>query len=206
MKNIILGALFFIILLSSIGMSQNKTFIYKKAVETTICLEIKFHPEATLLDLYKNFFQGKFGPGHLIENRQSAEKYLKYELAEAEEFDSVLIQPVGYEEKFYRVNLRLIKENKLESEKLLDALLASANLVSKPEIAKWEEEWNSILKIIEEMDLNLPSFEEDKEKIKKNLREGKVIGHHSESYFQNYHPHYRIVHKTQMEELLQTLE
>ena len=206
MKTFILPALLFIIQFATEIFSQNKPLLDIEAVKTTIRLEIKLHPKASLPDLYKNFFQGKFGPGHLIENRKAAQEYLEYELSEAEEFDSVLIQPVGYEENFFRVNLALIKEGKLETEKLLDAFITSADLAGKPEIAEWEAEWNSIVKIIKEMNLNLPNFEKEKEKIAKNLKEGKVIGHHSKAYTENYHPHYRLIHKTLMEELPDKLE
>ncbi len=200
MKNIIFGFCF-ILIFKSVIISQPHSLLNENAVKRTVLLEIKLHPKATLLDLYKNFFQGKFGPGHLIKNRGSAENYLEYELTKAEEYDSILIQPVGYEENFFRINLILIKENKIEKGELIDAFVESANSVDKPEIVEWKEEWNSILQIIEEMDLNLLNYEEDKIKILNNLDEGIVIGHHSKTYLQHYHPHYRIVNKKQMEGL-----
>jgi len=34
--------------------------------ETAVLYESKYYPEARLRDIYKNFFQDPFGPGHLI--------------------------------------------------------------------------------------------------------------------------------------------
>ena len=38
-------------------------------------------PKSTLQDLYKSFFQDRFGPGHIIADEASAMRYLQYELA-----------------------------------------------------------------------------------------------------------------------------
>lgn len=39
--------------------------------------QMKTYPKSTLKDLYKNFFQDKFGPGHIISDTTSAGKFLK---------------------------------------------------------------------------------------------------------------------------------
>ena len=85
----------------------------KTAIINTVNEELKFHPKVTLPDLYKNFFQGKFGPGHLIDDVNSAKEYFFTELKEATEFDSVLWQAVGYENNYYRVNLSLVRNGKI---------------------------------------------------------------------------------------------
>ena len=46
------------------------------------------YPESTLKDIYKNFFQDAFGPGHLMSDAEDAEKrmeaYLRSECEQAE--------------------------------------------------------------------------------------------------------------------------
>ena len=39
---------------------------FDKAVRTAVERQMQFYPKSTLKDLYKNFFQDKFGPGHII--------------------------------------------------------------------------------------------------------------------------------------------
>lgn len=173
----------------------------KQLIIKTINEELKFHPKATLLDLYKNFFQGKFGPGHMIEDLNASTDYFMRELEQATEFDSTLWQAVGYEQHYYRVNLSLVRDGKISKDQLITAFTESANKAKPPSLETWKKEWNVILKIIEQMGLKLTNFENDKLQIAENLKEGIVVGHHSSIYRNSYHPHYRIVSKTHFEKL-----
>jgi hypothetical protein len=49
-------------------------------IEKAVINELKYYPEARLRDIYKNFFQDAFGPGHLIPDTTHAGNYLNYEL------------------------------------------------------------------------------------------------------------------------------
>lgn len=167
----------------------------EELVEKNVQLELTLHPEATLLDLYKNFFQGEFGPGHMITSVNTAAKYLKEEIKNAEYYDTVLWQPVGYKELYYRINLSLVRDRKINVQELLTAFTEKPINGDKMSLSEWKNEWNSILKIIEKMNVKLPNFETDKMKIMKNLKNGIIVGHHSETYLKIYHPHYRIISK-----------
>jgi len=46
----------------------------EELIQNAIQEEMQLHPEARLIDIYKLFFQGTFGPGHLIHDKQSALK------------------------------------------------------------------------------------------------------------------------------------
>lgn len=173
----------------------------KEAIVKTIQEELILHPKGTLLDLYKNFFQGRFGPGHMISDTTSAIDYLMQELQNATRFDSVLWQAVGHEKHYYRVNLSLIRDGKIDVGDIVPAFIESANTADQPSIEFWVAEWNSILTIIEQMNINLPNFENDKKQISENLKNGITIGHHSSVYQNNYFPHYRIVSKYHFERL-----
>ncbi|GAB4365021.1 MAG: hypothetical protein Kow0042_03960 [Calditrichia bacterium] len=178
----------------------------QRAIRKAVREELQWHPAATLSDLYKNFFQGRFGPGHLIPDAEVARNYLQTELEQNTEFDTVLWQPVGYEGRYFRVNLRLVREGKISFEQLLDAFVESANTARPPSLDEWKSEWGFILKVIEGMNLLLPDFERDKQRIAENLARGVFIGHHSREFVRTYHPHYRVVSKEQFQRLQQIME
>lgn len=194
----ILCSLFIFIPLLSCVEQNRRTLAIEQAVRT----ELQRYPQATLLDLYKFFFQGAFGPGHMIPEAEAARQYLEEELRASASFDTVRSQPVGYERKFYRVNLRLVHEGFINQQKLLDAFVASANEAATPSLEDWRKEWAEILKVIKGMSLTLANFEEDKNAIAQHLAEGKVIGHHSETFERLYHPHYRVVDQKRFQELM----
>jgi len=193
----LLGVVFSCNSCSEIEIKNNK----KESIEKIVKQEITLHPKATLLDLYKNFFQGRYGPGHIIKNLDAAKNYLLEELQNATEFDSVLWQVVGYEDCYYRVNISLVRDGKISVDELITAFTESANFTEPPSLESWRNEWNSILIIIEQMNIVLPNFEQDKLQILENLEKEIVVGHHSAIYKENYHPHYRIVTKEHFEKL-----
>lgn len=172
------------------------------AIRQAVQEELQRHPRATLRDLYKFFFQGAYGPGHLIPNRGAAQQYLEDELRTSTEFDTVLWQPVGHQGRYFRVNLSLVKDSALSQQALLQAFVQSANEASPPTLEDWRNDWKIILTVIESMHLGLPDFESDKREIADMLAQGKVIGHHSETFEQLYHPHYRVIDKQRFEGLL----
>ena len=173
----------------------------EELIQKAILEELRLHPKAQLTDIYKFFFQGAFGPGHIISDKKSALAYLQNELQSSTEFDSVLWQMVGYKNQYYRINLKLVKEDKIPVEKYFNAFIQSTNTFEKPSIEEWLEEWNFILNVIDEMKLTIPNYEEDKSGLDKMLLEGKVLVHHSNIYRKLYHPQYRIVNKENFDKL-----
>lgn len=176
-----------ILFLSCSGQGQQ----IRKTIETGL----KYYPELQLRDIYKNFFQDAFGPGHLIPDTASAGKYLSWELNQPEWGDTVKWQPLGSKNDYYRINLIWVKNGILPRDTLLLAMMESAKLARNPDIETWKKEWGEVLSVIEEMGLNLPDFGPDKKMIDEMLSRGEVVMHHSNHYEEKYHPHYRIVHK-----------
>ncbi|NNG26204.1 MAG: hypothetical protein HKM87_01650 [Ignavibacteriaceae bacterium] len=173
----------------------------KELIQYAILEEMHLHPEARLVDIYKFFFQGTFGPGHIIRDKQSALNYLQNELQSATDFDSVLWQPVGYNKQYYRINLSLIKEGTFSEEELFNAFVQSADSSTVPSIEEWIKEWNFVLNIIEAMNLKITNYEEDKGILFDMLEKGNILVRHSDIYRELYHPHYRIVNSKQFENL-----
>jgi hypothetical protein len=170
-------------------------------IQNVILEEMHLHLEARLVDIYKFFFQGTFGPGHIIRDKQSALKYLQNELQNMTDFDSVLWQPVGYNKQYYRVSLSLVKEGTISEEELFDAFVESADPSSVPSIEEWIKEWDFILNIIETMNLKIINYEEDKSILDEMLKKGNTLVRHSDFYRKLYHPHYRIVNSRQFKKL-----
>ena len=101
-------------------------------IKKAVIEELTIHPKATLIDIYKFFFLGAFGPGHMIKDRQSAVDYLNRELQTAAKFDTLPWQAVGYEKQYYRLNLRLVKNGLICKDSLIEAFVQSANSARPP--------------------------------------------------------------------------
>ena len=173
------------------GFSLENDFIQK--VETAVSIQMKKYPASSLGDIYKSFFQDRFGPGHMISDPAAAENYLKKEISSYDEITGDEIETIGWEHNFYRVNLSLIKRNIIPFDEFFAAFMESAGNIILPSAGEWEEEWRSISKIIDRMNLDLPDAERDKKNIDGLFVLGKFDMHHSPKYIELYLPHYRII-------------
>lgn len=188
--------LLFLFCVSFAGCGSSSVERIKKSVER----QLRDYPKSTLQDLYKSFFQDRFGPGHIVSDTSAAGNYLRHELNNSEDFYERYYEPTGYENNYYRVNLSVIKENKISYQKYFDAFLRSVEKIDLDAISEWKEEWSRIEEVIISMNLDLENFEEDLEMIDSVLEQGKYAVHHSEIYNSEYQPHYRIIEKKIFEE------
>ena len=69
----------------------------RAAVAAAVERQMTQFPESRLQDLYKSCFQDRFGPGHLISDREGALRYIEAEVQEAVSMDGVLTEPCGWE-------------------------------------------------------------------------------------------------------------
>ena len=58
----------------------------KDNIREAVERQLRDYPKSRLQDLYKSFFQDRFGPGHLVNDTSTAGKYLRYELNNSESF------------------------------------------------------------------------------------------------------------------------
>ncbi len=165
-----------------------------KKIEKAVQTELRHFPEARLRDIYKNFFQDAYGPGHLIPDTAHAGGYLNYELQQPIG-DTLKWQPLGSANDYYRINLSLVKDDIIPRSVLLEAMVESAVLARNPDIETWKKEWQNVMAVIEKMNLQLVDFESDKKAIEALLAKNEYVMHHSEHYNKTYNRHYRIVHK-----------
>ncbi|MDR0661431.1 MAG: hypothetical protein LBG19_11760 [Prevotellaceae bacterium] len=176
---------------------------FEQKVRSSVQEQLKQYPQSTLQDLYKNFFQDKFGPGHIIADADAARRYLDSELVSFATSANPAIEPTGWEHNFYRVNLNVLKKNKIPYDTFLAAFIESVNSVTPLSIEEWKNEWSSIEKIISSMNLSLPNYDNDKRSLDSIIDAGNFAVHHSRIYNQAYEPHYRIISRKVFERDLQ---
>lgn len=190
MKKIFLLVLFLLPLMN--GFAQNNNG-FVKAVWQSVEYHMQEYPQSTLKDLYKNFFQDVYGPGHLVNDTVAAKKYLLEELNSYSKITGKIAEPTGYKHNFYRVNLSTIKNDLIPFDLYFHAFIKSAEKFKEVDMEEWKDEWTKIEIVIRSMHLSLPDYEKDKKEIEEQLKEGKYVGHHSQIFNDTYRPHYRIM-------------
>ncbi|GHU69916.1 hypothetical protein FACS189413_09530 [Bacteroidia bacterium] len=174
---------------------------FENQVEEAVHRQMQLFPQSHLQDLYKNFFQDRFGPGHLIPDSAMAGEYLRSELSEYSCYQP-LIEELGWEGNFVRISLEAVVNNRISQEQYIRAFVESANTTPSVALEDWNREWNRILTVIEKMNLQLPDFEAEKAKLQNLIDSGKYAVHHSETFEEAYRPHYRVIRKKVGETLL----
>ena len=155
------------------------------------------YPKSWLFDIYKSCFQDYMGAEHLVSDRESVKAYLDEELSTVT-LDNLLpwdYEPCGINGNYYRVSLRLIKEGVITEDQLIDAFVRSATECERPSVEQWRDEWQRMMSKIDQMNLSLPFYQEDKLFIDSILAAGKYAISHSPEYRDAYRPHYRIVRR-----------
>lgn len=201
-KRIVTLSLFLLILSISMPTYAQNNSDFENAVRESIHRQMEMYPKSTLKDLYKSFFQDKFGPGHIINDKAAAERYLQSELNSYSEVSGEVAEPTGWQQNFYRVNLSVLKDNSIPYEVFLDAFIRSVNGIEPISVEEWKKEWQAIEIIIKSMELSLPDYDKECAEIEEKLKDGNYVGHHGYAYNEAYQPHYRIVSKQIFEEEL----
>ena len=178
----------------------------RELIGEAIAIQMKDYPQSTLKDVYKNFFQDAFGPGHLMSDADDAQErmsnYLRSEceLAKTDVDPSPYFVKIGWHGRFYRVNLSVINEGKVPFDVFLSAFMESAKIFVLPEIEDWRKAWSVIEDVFKEGGYEGSGFSEDSTAIRNLLDNGEYVSHHSEQYEKAYHPHYRLIEKSVFED------
>lgn len=179
----------------------------KSGVHTAVERMMADYPASTLQDIYKSFFQDRFGPGHIVADTAQAAAYLRHELESVENLDVKLYEPTGEHGNYYRVSLAAIASGKVPFDTYLSCFLRSVREVEAVDVEEWAVEWALKERVIASMDLGLPGYAEDAAAIEEMLSSGHYAVHHSKRYNGQYAPHYRIIAKDIFEvEILPLLE
>lgn len=167
-------------------------------IEGFVNRQLEIYPKSRLLDIYKSSFQDYMGAEHLISDRQRVMAYLDEELQTTSLNDLMpwYFESCGVNGQYIRVSIRAIKENLIAEDMLLDAFIRSANSDKRPTVESWRDRWHKIIGTIDQMNLNLPNYQQDREFIDSVLSVGRYAISHSQEYREAYRPHYRIVEKS----------
>jgi len=168
-----------------------------QTVEGFVSGMLQQYPQARLLDIYKSCFQDYMGAEHLVSDTASVKAYLDNELAttSADDLMPWYWEPCGVWGNHVRVSLRAVHEGFITAQALLDNFMASAASGERPAVQDWAGQWRTIVKVIDQMNLQLPEYDKDKQFIDSILSQGKYAISHSSSYRAAYAPHYRIVRR-----------
>ncbi len=178
----------------------------KDMIKSSVKEHLKLYPKAELADLYKLFFQGEFGPGHFVIDKEKADKYLSYELANGKSFNGPDFYYCGNKQIFVRANLSLVYSGRVSKELFLEAFLNSAAYDDYMSVEDWQVEWNEVYSIIKNMNLSFENEKQHKISINNNLKNGIFVGHHSRKFVELYDPHYRVMLKTEYDKMLKKAE
>ena len=169
--------------------------VNKKQVRLAVSRQMQQYPASTLQDIYKNFFQDRFGPGHIVADTARAGAYLREELKQVMRLDVPMYEASAERAAYYRVSLAAIKSGLVSYEVFFSAFIRSVTALPGVDVSDWAKEWASIEKIIRSMSLDLPNYEEDARAIEALLAQGYYAVHHSKAYNLHYQPHYRLIEK-----------
>ena len=167
-------------------------------IQGFVTKQMQTYPKSRLLDIYKSCFQDYMGAEHLVSDRERVKAYLDEEL-QTTNLDSLMpwyYEPCGVNGQYVRVSIRAIKENLMTEDALLDAFIRSANSEKRPTVESWRNKWQEIIGTIDQMELNLSNYQQDRAFIDSILSIGKYAISHSPEYREAYRPHYRIVEKS----------
>ena len=191
----------------SIAISAQESGEDQLSIEGFVNRQMQNYPKSRLLDIYKSCFQDYMGAEHLVSDRQRVKAYLDEEL-NTTSLDDLMpwyYEPCGIDSSYYRVSIKAIKEVFITEDQLLDAFIRSANSETRPSVESWSDRWHMIIGTIDQMKLDMPNYQEDKQLIDSVLSVGKYAISHSPDYREAYNPHYRIIERSIFEKEIKHL-
>ena len=165
-------------------------------IKKLLKFEFELHSKAQLIDYYKLFFQGTFGPGHLISNKNSARKFLKNELEESSIFEETDFQNINYINELYRVSINVINKGIISFDDFLDAFIKSAKLENEISYKEWLIDWENIEQQVLLMKIPIENIEKQSKEVWKIIEDKQLVSH-SNIYRKTYSPHYRLFNAEQ---------
>lgn len=172
------------------------------SIAAALDYQISNYPASQYCDVYKNFMQDFFGPGHILADTVAAGRYLRQELDETVAFEGPLYEKTGFKGNFYRVNLSLIKDNVIPYDLYFDNFVESVQNIVPPSGEEWMQIWNEIDNVIKEKNLHFADEDSDRARLSAQFRDGNYVAHHSKRYNDSVNFHYRIISRENFEKNL----
>lgn len=164
--------------------------------------QITAYPSSQYRDIYKNFMQDFFGPGHILADTAASGRYLRYELTEGEPFEGPLYEKTGYKGNFYRVNLSLIREGIIPYDIYFSTFVESVQGITPPSGEEWMKTWSIVDSVIKQKGMTFPDEEKDRHELTEQFSRGEYMVHHSQRYNESVNFHYRIISRDNFENII----
>lgn len=181
--------------------TQTTTDSIRKALK----YQMENYPVSQYRDVYKNFMQDFFGPGHLLNDTAASGKYLRHEVSTTTKFEGPEYEPTGYKGNFYRVNLSLIKDGTIPYNIYFDTFVNSVQNITPPLPDYWKNIWQTIDNEINAMGFHFENEASDRAAILDQLNKDDFVVHHSDAYNENVNFHYRIISKDNFDKIIKPL-
>lgn len=191
--------IFFLLTIMMISAVYGKAEV-RDSISAALDYQVSHYPASQYRDIYKNFMQDFFSPGHILNDTTAAGKYLRSELAEEGPFDGPLYEKTGFQGNFYRVNLSLIRDGIVPYDTFFKAFVESVQGIVPPTGEDWMKIWREIDSVIREKGLTFPDEEKDRDALEKQFSEGNYVVHHSKRYNDAVKFHYRIISRKNFEQ------
>lgn len=199
MKKISLIFLFILVLFTYESKAQTN-ITRNDSIRKALIYQKTNYPASQYRDVYKNFMQDFYGPGHMIPYKEAACNNLQKEMAVTEFYDGPDYEPTGFQGNFYRVNLRLISDGTIPYITFLDAFVESVQQILPPEPSTWLATWNEIDDEIKNLGWTFDNEEKDRKDLMQQFSEGNFVVHHSDAYNESVNFHYRIISKEKFQD------
>jgi len=186
-------ALFAVLMIAALGATAEPPVPAPREQAAALAQELRLHPDATADDAYKFLHQGVFGPGHAIDDRQSAARTLEEEVAglAPTSVADPLCQPLGGPTPMARIHLRPFLAAGGDTSALLDAFVASAALAAGTAADMDAALAAAVAVLVKDGNWGLAG---ELEGMAKGLAAGSYPAvSHSERYRNRYKPAYRVV-------------
>lgn len=179
----------------SAGLNGTRVMHHSTAdsIRAALGYQLEHYPASQYRDVYKNFMQDFFGPGHILNDTAASARYLRSELALNEPFEGPLYEPTGYKGNFYRVNLSLLRDSILPYPVFFEAFVESVQSITPPDDKTWMRTWETIDSIVAAEGYHFVNEEADRANLGKQFAEGDYIVHHSQRFNDSSRFHYRII-------------
>lgn len=164
--------------------------------------QISHYPSSQYRDIYKNFMQDFFGPGHILADTAASGRYLRHELKEEGSFEGPLYEKTGYKGNFYRVNLSLVRDGVVPYDVFFTTFVESVQGIIPPTGEEWMKTWSVIDRVINEKGITFPDEEKDRRELTEQFAQGDYVVHHSQRYNDSVRFHYRIISRNNFENVI----
>jgi hypothetical protein len=172
-------------------------------VHALIQTHLARYPQLEVMDVYKLLHQATFGPGHLIASKKAAREWLDSECEQlTPSNDEPLSESIHPDGLIVRLHLRPYLARKGKTRPLLEALIRSAEQVQgDPDLMA--RRWALFDEGCQPGGVYAARFEVQEVRLFGRLRrqEQWPATHHSPGYEIAYHPHYRVLTRTEAEAL-----